>query len=267
MREIIKNRIARAKLLHELTPSIVEYSENFYKYRFQDGDPLSEVVTEDKIFSLIEWAENNLWKPVDIDKKEFESACKKFYFEKTKDRVSKFLNASGLEDTENIINGLHVPTCEKIYESVNWTDLYTTLPTSFHGDFVLENILYNKGKFTLLDWRQDFGGIVEAGDIYYDLAKLNHNLVFNHEIVDKDGYYLSIDNGTIDCDLHRSHNMVLYQQSLLNSLESKGYNVNKIKILSAIIWLNMSALHVYPLNKFLFYFGKYNLWKQLSMTK
>jgi len=186
---------------------------------------------------------------------------------KTKERVNKFLSASGLEDKDNNINGMHVPTCEKIYEGIDWTDLYTTLPSLFHGDFVLENILYNNDKFTLLDWRQDFGGNIEAGDIYYDLAKLNHNLVFNHAIIDNKGYHLSIDNGDIACDLHRSHNMVLYQQSLLKLLESKGYDINKIQILSAIIWLNMSALHVYPLNKFLFYFGKYNLWKQLSLTK
>jgi len=265
--EIIKNRLLRAKLLADLTPKILEQSENFYKYRLQDGDPLSEVVTEDRIFKLIDWAETNLWKPVSIDTDVFQTACKDFYLNKTKERVNKFLSASGLEDKDNNINGMHVPTCEKIYEGIDWTDLYTTLPSLFHGDFVLENILYNNDKFTLLDWRQDFGGNIEAGDIYYDLAKLNHNLVFNHAIIDNKGYHLSIDNGDIACDLHRSHNMVLYQQSLLKLLESKGYDINKIQILSAIIWLNMSALHVYPLNKFLFYFGKYNLWKQLSLTK
>ena len=35
-------------------------------------------------------------------------------------------------------------------------------------------------------------------------------------------------------------------------------------IISSIIWLNMSPLHSYPLNLFLFYFGKYNLYKQLK---
>jgi thiamine kinase-like enzyme len=155
----------------------------------------------------------------------------------------------------------------EILSDINWTDLCTTLPTLFHGDFVLENILFNKDNFTLLDWRQDFGGSTIAGDIYYDLAKLNHNLIFNHQIVDNNGYYLSINGNDITCDLHRSHNMALYQQRFLNSLAEKGYNINKIQILSSLIWLNMASLHVYPLNKFLFYFGKYNLWRQLSLIK
>ena len=46
----------------------------------------------------------------------------------------------------------------------------------FHGDFILDNIIKTKNGYSLLDWRQDFSGLLRAGDMYYDLAKLNHNL-------------------------------------------------------------------------------------------
>ena len=260
-------RVARAELLKGLVPMVLDASKNFYKYMLEEGVPLSEVVTEERLANLIEWAETNLWKPLNVDPKKFEDNCREFYLNKTRERVLAYLNLSNTSDSASIINGLEVPMCATILANVDWADLYTTYPTLFHGDFVMDNILFNDNKFTLLDWRQDFGGDIEAGDIYYDLAKLNHNLIFNHEIVNNNGYYLSINNGEIACDLHRSHNMVLYQESLLKLLESKGYNINKIQILSSIIWLNMAPLHVYPLNKFLFHFGKYNLWKQLSSTK
>ena len=42
---------------------------------------------------------------------------------------------------------------------------------NFHGDLHFENITYNKkDKYTLLDWRDNFSGILNYGDIYYDLA-------------------------------------------------------------------------------------------------
>ena len=37
------------------------------------------------------------------------------------------------------------------------------------------------------------------------------------------------------------------------------FNLKKIKILTSIIWLNMSPLYEGKLSEFLFYFGKYNL--------
>ena len=261
---IVANRVARAKSLEGLTPQIVESSDNFYKYKLLDGQALSEVLTEQRLLDLINWAEENLWKPVEVDKEKFESACHLFYYHKTYERVLSFLKENNVDDVPETINGVEVPNCMEILNKVKWADLSTTLPTLFHGDFVLENILFDKDRFMLLDWRQDFGGNIEAGDIYYDLAKLNHNLIFNHQIIDNNGYYLTINDGEVNCDLHRSHNMALYQQKFLKLLEEKGYDVNKIQILSSIIWLNMASLHVYPLNKFLFYFGKYNLWSHLS---
>ena len=55
------------------------------------------------------------------------------------------------------------------------------------GDFHFENILWDakEKKFTLLDWRQDFGGSLEIGDVYYDLAKLLHGLIVPHDSIVK----------------------------------------------------------------------------------
>ena len=71
----------------------------------------------------------------------------------------------------------------------------------FHGDFILDNIIINNSEFTLLDWRQDFGGDLEKGDIYYDLAKLNHNLIFNHDLINKNHYLIEIKIMEIKCEI------------------------------------------------------------------
>ena len=39
-------------------------------------------------------------------------------------------------------------------------------------------------------------------------------------------------------------------------IKSKNYDLNKVKILSALIYLNIAPLHGYPYNEFLFYYGK-----------
>ena len=47
----------------------------------------------------------------------------------------------------------------------------------------------------------------------------------------------------------------------------RNADLNKVKLLTSIIWLNMAPLHEYPFNNFLFTFGKYNLYKNLKNLK
>ena len=50
-------------------------------------------------------------------------------------------------------------------------------------------------------------------------------------------------------------------------VKDNGYDYNKVEVLTSIIWINMSPLHEYPFNTFLFNFGKYNLYKNLKSLK
>jgi thiamine kinase-like enzyme len=150
-------------------------------------------------------------------------------------------------------------------KNIDWNLICNAVPVRFHGDFILDNILYtDKDDFVLLDWRQDFGGNIDAGDKYYDLAKLNHNLTINHDMLSNDHYYVKSTPTGMYCDIFRSHNMVQCQQAFFKSIEAMNYDKQKINLMTSLIWINMSPLHEYPLNKFLFYFGKYNLWRNLN---
>lgn len=91
------------------------------------------------------------------------------------------------EDLE-VVNGMHVGSIGRLLDSIDWPALFTDRFAHYHGDFILDNILRKpNGDFVLLDWRECFNTETEWGDPAYDLAKLRHNLVFNHGTVAKGG--------------------------------------------------------------------------------
>ena len=135
--------------------------------------------------------------------------------------------------------------------------------TSFHGDFIPDNIIKNPKGYTLLDWRQNFGGLIRGGDMYYDIAKLNHNLVINHDMVNNNHFSIERKGNIVTCDIFRSERLVECQEVLKQYIITKGLDASKIDILTPILWLNMSPLHSHPYDLFLFYFGKLQLWRAL----
>lgn len=260
-----QNRVKRAGILGEFVPKIVGHTNNFYKYEFAAGELMARKATPDNVEKLIEWAYSNLWKSKLVDK--FDIVCENFYIGKTVKRIETFLKQNNTTDTHNTINGVSVPPISSMLGKVEKILLKDILPTGFHGDFILDNILINSNTFTLLDWRQDFGGEIEAGDRYYDISKLNHNLVLNHDIINDGLYSINTkEDGSIECDIMRSNRLVECQERLFSILAKNGANIKKVEVLTAIIWINMAPLHDRKLGNFLYYFGKYNLNKHLKET-
>ena len=211
--------------------------------------------------NLLWWLKNNLW--VYQEKENFQLDCRKFYLDKTQQRIDRLFLQTGETYKSELING-------KMILSV--TDLLRYLPDDFchgvpvrmHGDLILDNILQTETGFCLLDWREDFAGDLEVGDWYYDLAKLNHNLTFNHQLVNQQAYTFQKTESGIECDILRKHSLVKFQEILRNFVLSQGLDWQRVEILTALIWINMAPLHADPLNKFLFYFGKYHLSRSLT---
>ena len=108
------------------------------------------------------------------EKLEFNKKSYCFYKEKTFIRIDKFFKKFSRKDSELVINGLKTPKVVDLLNEVDWDYISSGIPVRFHGDFHFENIIYDRleDKFFFLDWRQDFGGIFNYGDLYYDLAKL-----------------------------------------------------------------------------------------------
>jgi aminoglycoside phosphotransferase (APT) family kinase protein len=171
---------------------------------------------------------------------------------------------SRFEETYSTINNLKIPSIYELLESIDYEWLSNGTQTKFHGDFILDNIIQTEEGFKLIDWRQDFGGNLNSGDMYYDLAKLNHSLVVNHEIVNQNLFKIEINENVIRCEILRKHELVECKEILNQFLEANGLDVQKIEILTSLIWLNMAPLHHHPLDLFLFNFGKLNLWRAIQ---
>lgn len=264
-KDLNAKRVKRSEILKGIVPEIIQSSENFFKYSFANGNVLSSVVTPSLMKDFLNWLDKNLWiknkSNVNIKK-----MCHEFYFEKTLSRIETYKENFNNEKEYSKINNLEIPDIHQIVKSIDKDWLTKGIASRIHGDLILDNALYDGKKFTLIDWRQDFANCLEFGDLYYDLAKLNHNLVFNHELVNKKMYTIDYcnENENLVCDILCSKNLldcknVLRQFIIDNNLDNK-----KVEVLTALIWVNMSPLHEYPVNNFLFNFGKYNLYRTLS---
>lgn len=260
---ICDNRIKRANILKNLVPKIVDSSKNFYKYEYTKGELLSTVINPQKITNLLNWSKSNLW--LKLDKKEdFNKSCETFYFTKTRQRIDKFFKQNNLLDEEEIINGILIPKISDLLNNLD-IELFCNVDSyKFHGDFILDNIIVDNNNFTLIDWRQDFAGDLLYGDVYYDLGKLNHNLIFNHDLVNKNNFTIKKTRNEIFCDILVSKNLLDCKKELLQFCLENNFDYNKVELMSSIIWINMAPLHIHPLDKFLYYFGKYNLYLNLK---
>jgi len=263
--EIAENRVIRSQSLAGLVPKITVSKGNFYKYDFAKGELASSIMTVEKFKSLLNWSKENLWvESRELSTKEFHEVCNLFYKSKTLNRVEKFMENTRFEESFSTINDLKIPSIHKLLEAIDYDWLCKGAQTKFHGDFILDNIIETEEGFKLIDWRQDFGGNLNSGDMYYDLAKLNHSLVVNHEIVNQNLFKIDITENIIRCEILRKHELVECKEILNQFLEANGLDVQKVEILTSLIWLNMSALHHHPLDLFLFNFGKLNLWRAVQ---
>lgn len=265
----VADRIARTKLLRGLVPALEgKPGKNFYRYKFVPGSLYSRSATPADFGRFLGWARENVWKKMhEVSDKEFGKVCRDFYEKKTKERVAQFLSCNTITDEAHVINGEHVPSVAEMLAMVDFGYLAQTEQRRFHGDMVLENIVKTADGYCLVDWRQNFGGLLGAGDMYYDLAKLNHNLTVNHDIVLDNGFTVKIAGSAITCDIMRKDNLVRCERVLHDFIRAEGFDMRKVEILTPIIWLNMAPLHHHPFNLFLYYFGKLNLWRALQNNK
>ncbi len=263
-----KERVARGKLLRGLVPPVESATDNFYRYKFVPGSLYSRVATPKDFAKFLAWAKENLWKKArETTDAQFKAVCRDFYEKKTKERVSQFLKYNTIPDEAHVINGEEVPSVKEMLAMVDFDYLSATEQRQFHGDFVLDNILKTAGGYCLTDWRQNFGGLLKAGDMYYDLAKLNHNLTVNHDVVFENGFSVKVGADSISCDILRKDNLVRCGEVLRDFVRAEGLDMRKVDLLTPIIWLNMAPLHHHPFNLFLYYFGKLNLWRALQKNK
>jgi len=246
-----------------MVPKLVAHTTNFYKYEYVEGDLLADCVNISKFKELLKWANTNLW--IEKPNANHKSNCLAFYKQKTFDRVNRFLKKYNIKDAENTINGFKVPSMVDLLSMVDFDSLSGKQSTGYHGDFILDNVLMTSQGIKLIDWRQDFNGDIKHGDMFYDLAKLNHNLIVNHGMIKDNQFKIDFcGNETVECDINVKKSLIDCRQVIIDFCGQKNIDYKNIDILTSIIWINMAPLHEHPLDIFLYYFGKYNLFLKLQ---
>ena len=262
-KKFIANRVERAKELEGFVPNITGRGVNMYRYTKVDGKVFSDIVNL-PLFKLLLEHSKQFWQFKNFNEKErvtFKQTCMRFYRDKTFERVELFYKNFSRQDSMKPINGLDMPLLKELLDAVDWDWLSDGLAGRFHGDFHFENILWSpvREQFTFLDWRQDFGNNLSVGDVYYDMAKLLHGLIISHEIISNGFYGIEESNHEIKYDFHRKQILVDCEKYFMGWAKSNNYDVKKLKVLTALIFLNIAALHHYPYSFLLFSLGKKSL--------
>ncbi len=257
--QFIRNRVNRSKFLGKYIPKIKNSSKHFYSYREEQGDVISSIMTE-KLFKNFLKEANKFW-VINKDQafqEQFYLKCKEFYFDKTKKRVKSFNNELINLDTYKFINDKETKPINQLLDNLNWNLINKGLAGNFHGDFHFENIIYqkNNNKFIFLDWRQDFGGDLKYGDIYYDFAKLLHGMIINHKVINEGNFVINLIKEKAYYDFYRLESLIKCEKQFLLWLKENHFDVNKVIILTALIFINISPLHHSPYDKLLLLLGK-----------
>ncbi len=265
---VVADRVERAKILGNIVPKIVKNSKHSYTYKFAQGELISKISDVKKFEEFLNFCKTNLWKkPPRLSSgqaKEFREKVHKFYYDKTLKRLEKFYTETGIKDKAEVINGEKTPTIKSLLKQIDWKWLTKGMPVLFHGDLQPENILVTKNGFKLLDWRHDFEGLKAYGDIYYDFAKLYHALLISHEVVRKGEYSVKRGKKTIDFHFLVKNNLLDFKNVFEKWLVKNKYDLKKVEVLSALIYINIAPLHHYPYNELLYYLGKRSLYDILN---
>lgn len=253
--KILENRINRANYLKSNIPSDFGNVSNFMYYKWEDGDTLYDIDNIDiftKFLNTLKFTEikdvNNSNELIDL-----------FYKKKTQQRMDLFLTKYDIKyfTQKHNINGIEYPSIGELLSEVNFEEFYTNpFYKEFHGDLQFDNVVYNKvkDKFTYIDWRESFAGNTSMGDIYYDLAKMYGGCIIPYnKMKNEDNINLIKGDYSIQYSYNVSENLKIFKSTYEEWIEKNGFDLNKIKLITAIIFLNMSPLHDYKFGNMLWF--------------
>lgn len=255
-KSIAENRIKKAALNFKVFPKITEQEENFYTYAFEEGKTLYEEPSAEVFSALLEWLNQNLWKKQAIEDADFAKMCQQFYITKTQARLEKYTELNLPEAIS--CNGEHLPSAPELLKKIDVKLLSAGQSYFIHGDLQPDNILYlEKTKsFRLIDWRQDFAGSVDVGDLYYDFAKLLAGLKISYQLIKKGDFEFVLENGKAAMRIPEHPQRQVCEKNLKIWAEKFNLDYKKIELICGLVYLNMSALHHAPFSQMLNLMGR-----------
>lgn len=253
--------LRQASELSGVTPKeIVDASKHFAAYEKAPGKTFYEVGTPELFKSFLSWMRANVWKPIDYS--QIQEDALRFYWHKTDERVRDYLKSEPHLDFDKV-NGVPIKYgWDKMIRMVNWGEFVKdSRCVGFHGDLNFDNIIVNEGAFTLIDWRDTFGGCAIGGDLYYEYAKLLSGITFDFDLIKKGDFRIIDSHGNAVITFARRTVNDQYEDILMRDAVEQGLDWEKIDFLRWMILAGMSGLHKAPYSTALFYYslGQANL--------
>ena len=253
----VEGRIKRTDDLDDLVPKLNYTGDNLYAYKWVDGNTLYNSTSE-VWKKFLNFANKNLWEETYVEDY-FIRDCEKFYFEKTMSRLKLLLkNRDELFKGKHIVNDIETDTIDDLLIDFNWGKIYNGKPTKrFHGDLQFDNVIYgDDNNFYLLDWRQDFAGS-NVGDVYYDLAKMYGGILMSYKLMkDDENFSCFIDQNVVNYNYETESTLDEFKPIYEKWIIDNGYDLDKVKSITALIFLNMSPLHEREFGDLLFFKSK-----------
>ena len=257
-KSFIEGRINRTKDLDKLVPTLNYTGDNLYSYEWVSGDTLYNHNDLKTWKEFLYFSQENLWEETYVDDN-FIEKCQGFYFDKTMSRLKLLLdNRDESFKEKHIVNGVETNTIDELLEDFNWGKVYDGIPTKlFHGDLQFDNVIYGADEnFYLLDWRQDFAGS-NVGDVYYDLAKMYGGILMSYKLMkDDENFSCFIDQNAVNYNYKTESELESFKPIYEKWIVDNDYDLDKVKLITALIFLNMSPLHEKEFGDMLFFKSK-----------
>lgn len=249
-------RIHRAKVLSPHTPELTYTGQYTTAYDWIEGETLYHCQDLGIWTNFLNWCSGNLWNSY-FEVENWENICHSFYFDKTWERLRVYQSSKGWDKCpELIINGYQCGSVESYLTCMDrfaWDSLRQGYAVRAHGDLQFDNVvLTSRGEFKLIDWRECFGDSVDYGDFYYDLAKIYYGIDLPYHTLKQKKARLNWKGNIATYNMDISSTLATFRLLYEDWLESRSYSLNKIKLLAALIPLNMAPLHPAPIGDVLY---------------
>ena len=266
----IKNIANRHKLLKDICPKIKIINDHLLSYDYIHGELLSEKSDQDSINKLLNYFkyQSDKVNNKDINRKSFEEDCNSMWFEKLYSRVETFNQDMVNLDKINSINGIKICPLNELLNKIDKEKfLQSCIPCFFHGDPSPENILFDKhGNLRMIDPRPLFGKSIEIGDLFYELAKLDHALIVNGSIIRSGKYGFNVENGkTAHIWINLKKGSQFFRDCLYDFCQNQNISTDMLMLSTALTLLSICTVHTNDYyNKFLLLSGKFLLARTLN---
>jgi choline kinase/mannose-6-phosphate isomerase-like protein (cupin superfamily) len=251
----LSNRVTRAQHLGDIIPSGFGHTKRFMYYNWNTGVTPYELDDLNIYVSFLDVLSEKL----SITEPGSPSVLEYFYKDKTKERMRMFLEKNGSKyfHLEHEINGVKRPSMQSIIENFDFSKFEKNpFYSAFHGDLHFDNMIYNPSeeKFYYIDWRESFGKSVNAGDVYYDLAKMYGGLMIPYNLMKNESkieYFEGV--YSISYSYPISNNLTKFKPLYETWSINHGYDLDLVRQITGLIYLNMSPLHEGAFGKMLWY--------------